>query len=262
MKTPPALLPLGALIFALLWLPSTGHGRAFTIGGNTTGDSFDPISGGNFAEMRSTLTAHFPGTTFTSLPALTGSLSGFDMIVLTRFKAQALLPAEQTALHNYLLAGGNMLYVGEAAGGLSNDTFTLPFGISMAPDPTTDISLAFATYTNPAHPFLNGPFGAPANPPSGSFAAKVTTLGPSVEMARWTGGGIAISAFDRNTIGPGAGFGIFLTDVNMMTPGRYTNEVDPMVSNALSVPEPSTLACLAFGTLACLSRRRPRAAAH
>ena len=262
MKTPPALLSLGALIIAFFWQPSTSHGLALTIGGNTTGDSFDPISGSNFIEMRTTLTAHFPGTTFTSLPTLTGSLSGFDLIVLERFQAQPLQPAEQTAILNYVLNGGNLLYVGEAVSGISNDTFTLPFGIAMAADPATNVSIAFATYTNPTHPFLNGPFGAPVSPPSGSFAAQVITLGPSVEMARWNGGGIAISAFDRNAIGSGAGFGIFLTDVNMVTPFRYANEVGPLVSNALSAPEPSTMACLAFGTLACLSRRRARAAAR
>ena len=75
-------------------------------------------------------------------------------------------------------------------------------------------------------------------------------------MARWTGGGIAISAFDRNTIGPGAGFGIFLTDVNMMTLNRYLTEVGPVVSNALAIPEPASAACLALGALACSLRRR------
>jgi hypothetical protein len=243
-------------------MAAASHGRALTIAGNTTGDSFDPILGGNFAEMRSTLTTNFPGTTFTSLPTLTLSLGSYDLIVLTRFNAQSLQTAEQTAIRNYVLGGGNLLYVGEAFAGVSNDTFTLPFGIAMVPDTTTNIPLAFATYTNPTHPFLNGPFGAPPNPPSGSVAAQITTLGPTVEMARWNGGGVAISAFDRNTIGPGAGFGIFLTDVNMMTPGRYAPEVDPMVSNALATPEPSTVVCLAFGALACLGRHRSRHSAR
>jgi hypothetical protein len=132
----------------------------------------------------------------------------------------------------------------------------------MAPDPVTNVPLALATYTNAGHPFLNGPFGAPQNPPSGSFAAQVTVLGPSVELARWNGGGVAISAFDRKALGLGSGFGIFVTDVNMMTPGRYSNEVGPMLSNALAVPEPCTAMCLTLGGLTCVGRRRARMAAR
>ncbi|MEO6742775.1 MAG: PEP-CTERM sorting domain-containing protein [Chthoniobacteraceae bacterium] len=263
MKTnAPPFLPLLALVLAFFWPASPSHGRALSIGGNKTNDSFDPVSGTNFLELRTSLTGTFPGTAFTSLATLTGSLTGFDLIILTRFNAQDLQATEQTAIRNYVLTGGNLLFIGEAFGGLSNDTFTLPFGIAMSPDATTNIPLALASYTNPGHPFLNGPFGAPPGQPSGSTAAQVTTLGPSVEMARWSnGGGIAISAFDRKALAPAAGFGIFLTDVNMVTPNRYSNEVGPMISNALTLPEPSTVACLALGALACLGRRRSRVAA-
>lgn len=257
MKTTGIPSPLiSAMVLAFLWQPCPSYGRPLTIGGNTTGDSFDPISGGNYLEMRSRLAADFAGTSFTSLPSLTANLAGFDLIVLNRFHSLDLSAAEQTAIRNYVLNGGNLLYVGDAIGGISNDTFTLPFGIGMTPDASTNISIAFAAYTNTGHPFLTGPFGAPQNPPSGSFAAQITIAGPSVEMARWNGGGIAISAFDRNTLGPGAGTGIFLTDVNMITPGRYSNEVGPMVSNALAVPEPSAVMCLVIGALICLGRRQ------
>lgn len=247
---------ISALVLAFLWQSCPSDGRPLTIGGNTTGDSFDPISGGNYSEMRSRLAADFAGTSFTSLPSITAPLAGFDLIVLNRFHSLDLSAAEQIAIRNYVLNGGNLLYVGESIGGVSNDTFTLPFGIGMAPDLSTNVSLALAAYANAGHPFLTGPFGAPQNPPSGSFAAQITIAGPSVEMARWNGGGIAISAFDRNTLGPGAGFGIFLTDVNMMTPGRYSSEVGPMVSNALTVPEPSVVMCLAMGALICIRRRQ------
>lgn len=248
-----------AVALTLAW-PTPANADALKIGGNTATDGFDPITSTVYSELRSTLTTDFPGTTFHSLSALSGDLSSFDLIILNRFKSNDLLPAEQAAVVNYVTQGGNVLYVGEAGGGVSNDTFTLPFGVAMTPDPTTDVTLAVANYTNSGHPFLNGSFGAPFAQPSGSFAAQVSTLGPTVELARWTGGGVAISAFNRNAIAPGSGFGLFLTDVNMITPFRYSQEVGAVLSNALSVPEPSALA-IPFSVLICLWRRR-RSASH
>jgi hypothetical protein len=242
---------------ALFWLTSPTHGGGLKVGGNTATDGYDPVTGFIYSEVRSSLSADFPGTTFVSLANLTGDLSNLDLIILNRFKANDLQLAEQTAIRNYVINGGHLLYVGEASGGVSNDSFTMPFGIGISPDPSTDTSLAFATYSNPSHPFMNGAFGMPSAPPSGSFAAQVATLGPSVELARWNGGGgVAISAFSQDALAPGAGFGLFLTDVNMVTPGRYSNEVGPVVSNALSVPEPSTGRVLVLGALAWLVRRR------
>ena len=238
------------LALAVFGPASRVDGRALSIGGNSA------VSGVLYGEVRSTLTTEFPGTTFTSLGALTGNLSGFDLIILDRVSAQPLLPAEQTNLHDFVMHGGNLLYVGDAINGLSNDSFTLPFGIAMTPDPTTDISIAYATYTNPGYPFMTGPFAAPTNPPSGSFAAQITTLGPSVELARWNGGGVAISAFAPNTLGPGAGFGLFLTDLNMVTPTRYSPEVGGVLANALALPEPSSLTFLLVGAAVCLHSGR------
>ncbi len=244
-----------AIAVALVCPTCLIQGRPLTIAGNIAGSSYEPASGVIYSEMRSRLTEDFPGTTFVTLAALTGNLSGFDLLVLNRFASQALTLAEQTNLHSYVLNGGNLLYVGEDTG-LSNDSFTNPFGIAMAPDPTTDIAIAFATYTNLGSPFLTGPFGAPSNPPSGSDAAKIITLGPSVELARWNGGGTAISAFGPNTLSAGAGFGVFVTDANMMTPARYSLELGDVLSNALLLPEPSSLACLLLGAAGCFGRRR------
>jgi len=233
----PHLFNCWALVLALVWPAGALQAQALVIGGNTAGSAFDPIAGIIYLEVREKLKNDFPGTTFVSLPVLSGNLSGFDLIILNRFASNALLPAEQASIRDYVLSGGNVLYVGEDVG-LSNDTFTLPFGISMTPDPSTHIDIAYGTYTNPGHPFLNGRFGAPSSPPSGSISAHIATLGPSVELARWDGGGIAISAFGRDTLAPGAGFGIFVTDVNMMTPGRYSEEVGDVLSNALALGFP------------------------
>lgn len=235
MRSAPVLRILWCVLALGLWcLAGPLRAQGLMVGGNTAGFGFDPITGVLYSEVRSRLGNDFPGTTFVSLPVLSGSLSGFDLIILNRFASPALLPAEQASLVAYVQSGGNILYVGEDAD-LSNDTFTLPFGIAMTPDPATDIPLAYGTYTNPAHPFLTGPFGAPPRPPSGSNASQIATLGPSAELARWDGGGIAISAFLPDTFAPGAGFGLFVTDVNMITPGRYSGELGTVLSNALAL---------------------------
>lgn len=226
------------LAVALLATLCPGQARPLSIAANTATNSYDPVSGIMYLEMRNRLKSEFPGTTFTSLPQLTGDLSQFDLIILNRFSAPDLQPAEQTAVRSYVNLGGSVVYIGEsinASGSASNDTFTLPFGVAMIPDPATDLDIAYASYTNGSHPFLTGPFGMPSDAPSGSHAAQVSTLGLSVELARWDGGGgVAISAFPRGRLTSRAGFGIFVTDVNMITPGRYAYEFDAVLANALS----------------------------
>ena len=227
----------GAVVLTAVLAACSVQGRSLRVAGNTATDDFDPVSGYIYLGLRTRLQTDFPGTTFTSLPALTGELSRYDLVILNRFSSRDLMATEQAAIRDYVLHGGNLLYVGEAIGS-SNDTFTGPFGISMMAEPATNASIAYGTYTNPGHSYLLGPFGAPSKRPSGSFAAQVSMLGPSVELARWNGGGVAISAFERGALGPGAGFGLFLSDVNMVTPARYSGEVGPVISNALStLPE-------------------------
>lgn len=223
-----------AAILAFISPDCQAQGQPLSIAGNTANSTFNPVTGIIYNEMRSYLKGKFPGTTFTSLPVLGGDLSRYHLIILNRYSSPNLQPDEQAAILNYVLQGGNLLYVGEATGP-TNDTFTLPFGIVMTPDPTTNISIAFAAYSNPTHPFLSGYYGAPPNPPSGSYAAQVTVPGASVELARWAGGGIAISAIGYDTLAPGAGFSLFLTDVNMVTPSRWTKEVGPLLANALMI---------------------------
>lgn len=261
MKYPlPTVLRLVVLLLALVMPARPVLGRSLSIGGNTAVSGYDPVTGVVYLELRSTLTTEFPGTTFTSLPSLAVNLSGFDLLVLNRFDSPDLMPSEQAAILSYVRNGGNLLYVGEATAGtvgsISNDTFTVPFGISMTPDPATNISLAFGTYTNTDHPCLNGPFGAPPDSPSGSSAAQVTRLGLSVELARWNGGGVSISALSRNALVQGSGFGLFATDINMMTPNRYATEFGSVLANALVLPEPGSVIELLFGLAGIVGTRR------
>jgi hypothetical protein len=236
----------GLVLLGITWPSHAG----FSVGGNTGNFGHDPVTGFIYDELRTSLQTNFPGTSFTSFSALTGDLSSFDVLVLNGYKSTPLTTAEQTAVYNYVLQGGNVIYVGEGAE-LPNDTFTQPFGITMVADAVATT----ATYTNLSHPFLTGPFGTPVDPPTGSNAAKVSVLGPSVALATWNGGGIAISAFDRNVLAPGAGFGLFFTDLSMFNVGRYPNEVDPVILNALALPEPGGMACLVSVGLSLLGRR-------
>lgn len=239
----------GLVLLVVAWPSHAG----LSVGGNTGNFGHDPITGFIYDELRSSLQTHFPGTSFTSLSALTGDLSSFDVLVLNGYKSTPLTTAEQTALYNYVVNGGNLIYVGEGAE-LPNDTFTQPFGITMVADAVATT----ATYTNLSHPFLTGPFGVPVDPPTGSNAANVSVLGPAVTLATWNGGGVAIAAFDRNTLAPGAGFGLFFTDLSMFNVGRYPNEVDPVILNALSLPEPTGLTCLVGLGLGLLGQRYRR----
>lgn len=231
------------------------------VGGNAGAAGYAPMSGTIYGDLRDAIETQFSSSTFTTLTTLTGNLSSYDLLVLNRFQSTPLTAAEQTAVYNYVLQGGNLVYVGDAAE-LPNDSYTEPFGIMMVPDPAVPTGLFFADYTNPTHPYLTGPFLAPIARPSGGAAAKVSVLGPSVELAKWAGGGVAISAFEANTLGPGAGFGLFFTDVNMFTLGRYSDEVGPVVANALAaIPEPAGLSSL-VGVLGLLGLRSRKPVTH
>lgn len=230
-----------SVLTALIGLAAPGVAAAVAVGGNTATGGYDPATGANYSELRSTLQSDFPGSTFATVPLTTVGLIAVDLLVLNRFNSPNLTPEEQTAVYDFVVQGGNVVYVGEAAGGFPNDTYTLPFSVTMIDDPSTVVAQATATYTNPTHPFLTGPFGAPSSPPTGATSAQVSVLGSSVELAKWDGGGVAISAIDHGVIAPGAGFVLFFTDFSMFNIGRYQSEVGPVISNALAAPEPGTL---------------------
>jgi hypothetical protein len=246
---------------------TTASAAPVHVGGMQSGTGvFDPVTGQFFEEMRNDITAAFPGSTFTSVVELSGDLSGYDLIVASGFNDPGLTSAEQTNLGNFVLGGGHYFYVGEGVSTPNNTSFVAPVGMTMAPDPTTGDPNVFAPWTNPTHPFLNGPFGQATTPPgsvSGSGAAMVTTLGLALELARWnpsTGnGGIAVAAITRDALAPGSGFVVVGTDVNMISPSRWGTELGIPLMNALylsqqPIPEPSSAAGLALLAMIKIAR--------
>jgi hypothetical protein len=255
-----------ACLFLMLW-GTFASAIPVRVGGlQCPSPIFDPVTGHYFHAMRTDIATTFAGSTFTSLPDLTGDLTGYDLIVACGFNDPGLTAAEQINLANFVTGGGHYFYVGEGMVTPDNTSFVAPVGMAMVPDPSTDEALLFAPWTNPTHPFLNGPFGQATTPPnsvSGSVAAMVTTLGPATELARWSpsagAGGIAVAAVERNVLAPGAGFVLVSTDVNMIG-ARWDTELGIPFMNALyqAVPEPAGASSLLLLAMihACRSTTR------
>jgi hypothetical protein len=108
-----------------------------------------------------------PGLTVTTTSELTPAyLATIDVLLIggqfsDTTTVSPLSASEQSALFNFVSAGGNFGFLGERegqggpTGDASRESFLDPFGI----DTMGNSSATSATFTNPLHPVADGPFG-------------------------------------------------------------------------------------------------------
>lgn len=237
-------LALGVLLLSVYALPS----KAAVVGGwdLTRGGQYSLSAGSNTAPIRSALSGLFPGTTFTGSSTLTaGYLGGVDLLVVTSAFSDStpitpLSAGEQSALMNFVLAGGNALILGERSdfSPLVNPTLVTPFGPNI--NGTTMLN-PNATVTNPTSiPFTAGPFGvvtslSTANP--GWF----DSLGGAIPVATISPGLNVLAYFPENALAPGSGRVVISADSDIY----FNNTI--LIFNTFNyliqpIPEPSTFA--------------------
>lgn len=227
------------------------------------------LSAGSFtAPLRTGLSNTFPGTTSTGSSTLTaGYLANVDLLVVTAAYSDSqpitpLSPAEQTALMNFVLGGGNALILGERSdfSPLVNPTLVNPFGPNI--NGTTMLNPQ-AVVSNPlSAPFTAGPFGvvttlSTANP--GWF----DSLGGAIPVATLTLNNMPVLAyFPENALGPGSGRVVISADSDIYTQNT-TLIFNTFQYLTQPVPEPSTLAIGGIGLtlFSWVALRRKRAPA-
>jgi hypothetical protein len=259
------MLLRGTLLVALL-IHST-LALAINVGGFDLGRGGPySISDGSYtADIRTVLSNMFAGTTFSGSGTLTPAyLSNVDLLIVTTAYSNSqeispLSPAEQTALYDYVLGGGNALILGERAdfSPLTNPTLLGPFGLTITGATLADPD---ATVIDPgAAPFTAGPFGTVTSV-STTNPGWFGDVGLATTVALLDSNGQPVLAYaPENTFGIGSGRVIFSADSDIYTENLalILNSFDYL---SVQVPEPSSIALAMLGGLAvaaaAIRRRR------
>lgn len=220
------------------------------------------------ATMRFALEDPFPGTTYVSTYKLTPEfLAGVDVAILTSARGWdssvgSLSGAEQTALLNYVKAGGAALIATDGDFTSSaNQSFVAPFKITLGDyigGTTTGV------VTTPS-PLTNGPYGT-IDHFNLYTAGSYSKLGPyALPLATGKNGNVVLAVIPHDAISPGSGPVVFISSPEPLMPGLYGNGPE-LIRNTIAylVPEPSTIGLALSGAgmlcVAVLARRgrRPR----
>lgn len=209
------------------------------------------------AGVRSLIATISPGATLTASNTLTDPyLSSIDVLLIGGQFADgvfitALSASEQSALFNFVSAGGNAAIVterepqGGPGGDAVRESLIDPFGM----DTMGDSHAPTATFVNALHPIANGPFGAITQ--FGLNAAGwYNNLGPyAVPLATEDFFGQPVLAvIEAGAISPTSGRVVFLSDGNALDAGSFNSLA--LAGNTLayliSVPEPSSRTSMAL----------------
>ncbi len=242
-----------ATLVVLLLALVTAETQGAVLGGwdLTRGGPYSLSDGSYTTTVRTALTSIFPGTTITGSSTLTPAyLSTLDLLVITAAytDSQPVTPlsaAEQTALVNFVQAGGRALLLGERndLGPLFNASMMNPFGLNISGATFADPN---ATIVQTA-PFTAGPFGT---------VSTITTTNPgwfdnvgsAITVATLDSNSAPVLAyFPENALGAGSGRVVFSADSDI-----YQENLTLILNtfSYLTVPEPSTLMLGLFGSLA------------
>jgi hypothetical protein len=220
MKT---MVALGlTVLLAGMVMPAALFARSIVVGG------FDVSRGGQESilsqgPLQSAITAAFRGTTFSGSPSLTPSyLSSVNAVILGVAydgddSITGLSPSEQTALVNFVKAGGTVLLYTESDFSdiftAANTSFLAPFGLAstgylVGPEPTTVVALS--------NPVINGPFGV-ATGFTNVFTGWFSSLGSAQELITFdTNGQPTVAVLMPGALGPGSGAVVFFSDSNFL----------------------------------------------
>ena len=209
--------------------------------------------GGSAQPLRASISAAFPGTTFSGSAVLTPRyLAGVDILFLSSATGgnsaiTPLSPAEQDALQAFVLAGGrailcvdNDTYAG-AASDPANESIIDPFAIDC-----TGTGLGWAqnaTVIAPASsPVTAGPFGTVSNytvgwsggfnvvPPTAQALATVDQLGLA-----------GLLVIPSGELGPSSGAVVAFSDTTMFYAGFFSqgSSNDVLLRNAIAYLQPT-----------------------
>ncbi len=228
-------------------------------------------SGSLLTELRTEIASGFVGSNLADTTTLTNAfLSSIDVLVV--FTATTCCSAttplsttEQTALHDFVEAGGGaLIFVDndsfDAAADAVNESFLDPFGLDVTG--TLDL-LQTTTVTNNSHPVTNGPFGM-VNSFTTNFPGFFDNLG-SDALSLGTlniNNGDALAVIGSGVLSPTSGSVVFFSDNNIAADG-ILGQTDnrALVLNAIdfagpqAVPEPPILLLFSVGILAGLAAR-------
>jgi hypothetical protein len=248
---------LVAVLIAAVLVPSAAS--AMSIGvlpADQIGYSGGVFDTGDYATLRATLTGR--GDTWSEVATLTpASLAGLDAFYTSLVKiGDTLTASEQTALYDWVNAGGILLLAGDiAAWQPTYNSWLSPFGLAESGG-TDGTTIASATVVAPAHPLVNGPNGVVPTFSMTTFAYFAPDSYTTV--ATYLGNPVLI---DKAV---GSGFVTAVGDHNMFTDSWIGTNEETLFLNALDryvIPEPGTALLLALGIAVVGARvwRRRRA---
>lgn len=234
------------------------------------------LATGNFtSQLNASLTAHFPGVSYAATPTLTPQfLAGVNILVIAPDKTDTvgitpLSASEQSALLNYVLAGGNAFLVVDGFSPFipAAQSMVSPFGMTIVDDGLTGV--LGVTPTTQAHPVINGPFGDTTS--FSVFGAGLfTSLGPhAVSLATMNATGLPVLAvIGPHALGPNSGRVVLITDSSLFvdsTLGGFFPQSETLFLNTiqyLAVPEPSSVGLAIAAGVGLLFSGVRRAAKH
>ena len=205
---------------------------------STRGGTFGLSDGANAAAMRAEILASFPGATILGTNTLTSAfLSTVNVVWLNSVAGNTgatapLSAAEQTALQNFVNAGGGAILFGEHSA-FDDTSFLSPFGLNTTSG-LTDINSG--TITNTTHPVTAGPFGV-VTTISANYPGNLTGLGSATSLGTWNGSGLSALA----VLNSGSGKVVVLTDVNLYADrfNQAGNQNRELLLNALAFAKPA-----------------------
>lgn len=206
-------------------------------------------SGEATEKFRAALVTAFPDIEFRETTALTPAfLSGVDVVILSSLRdhtlpTSLLTVTEQTALRQFVDAGGGAMIGAEGVFGANSQSYVTPFGMTLA---TATLN---AEDTGPIvdlnHPIANGSFG-PTSTLTTFLAGWFTNLGPATPLARLSSNGQpSLAIIERGALAPGSGAVLISTNTSQFGDEEDFGYFDLHESLALNafeyvVPEPAS----------------------
>ncbi|MBX7166015.1 MAG: hypothetical protein K1X74_06670 [Pirellulales bacterium] len=261
---------LSGLAVACLGLPVAEAPAGIVVGGfDDARGGISAVFNGSFVDdARNSLLSHFDVDAIVGTTELTPAfLSGIDLLILSNAITQSvgtpLSPAEQTAVHDFVHAGGRAMVVIDGFMTGSSQSYATPFGLTIEDDDLSGVLPVIGI--DPPHPVWDGPYGDQL---LALFygAGKFTFLNGASPVARaFIVPEPGIVAFDHDVLGPGSGRVVVFGDTTPFIDGDVNPAAFPaheaLWLNTLHyliepVPEPATWTLAVCGAIGWLGMAR------